>query len=73
MKQVHRVRREPVAPIVFPKDQRDGPLFTEADGTVMESTWNGYDPIPQRIKDWPEGIDKDRSVPANIHIPKRRM
>ena len=70
--QIHRVRRQPPAPVVMPKDKWVGPVFVEADGTELTSTWQGYDPIPQLTGDWPQGMDKDCSVPARIHIPKGR-
>jgi len=72
VRQIQRVKREPRSIVVaMPQDRWRGRIFYEADGTMLESLWSGRGPLPGE-KPWPVGVEKDRNVPARIHLPKGR-
>lgn len=71
--QAHRVRRGPKGFVPLPRDKQQGETLIAADGTVMVSTWHGYDPLPGLPSLWPDGLDMCKNErPRQIRAGQRR-
>jgi hypothetical protein len=57
MRQVHRVKRQPQAKVLkLPVDRKvNGRSLLTAEGILLESIWDGRDPLPGSAE-WPDGF-----------------